>query len=403
MSTQSIKLLHARSRRLAYGVACVGVTVVASCGGSGSDPGSLRLALTDAPACGYAQVNVTVQKVRVHQSSSAGENEAGWAEIVIPQPQRIDLLALNNGVLAELGQTSLAPGRYAQLRLVLAPNGNSAPFANSVVPIGGSEVALDTPSGSQSGLKLNIGIEVASNQRADAVLDFDACLSIVKRGGSGRYNLKPVMSVLPRSETGLRVEGFVTSGFASGGASVSAQKDGVIVRATHPGANGRFVLFPVPAGTYDLVVNVSGFATATITGVPSVNNGLTAVNVEAGAIGGPAAVVPSSAMTAVTGTVATGAAPIEALVQARKAYTGGPTVVVAISSADGDSGAYSLSLPRAAPVRAAYADAAASITFAAGAPADIYELSATAVGVTKTAPPIDLGSLPPGGTNFVFP
>ncbi len=40
-------------------------------GGSSDASGTLRLALTDAPSCGYDTVNLTIQKVRVHQSSSA--------------------------------------------------------------------------------------------------------------------------------------------------------------------------------------------------------------------------------------------------------------------------------------------------------------------------------------------
>ena len=47
------------------------------------------------------------------------------------------------------GQTQLPAGKYTQLRLVLAANDATHPFANSVVPSGGSEVALTTPSGQQ--------------------------------------------------------------------------------------------------------------------------------------------------------------------------------------------------------------------------------------------------------------
>jgi hypothetical protein len=45
-------------------------------GGGGTPTGSLSVSLTDAPACGFDAVNVTVDKVRVHQSSSANENAA---------------------------------------------------------------------------------------------------------------------------------------------------------------------------------------------------------------------------------------------------------------------------------------------------------------------------------------
>ena len=113
---------------------------LAACGGGGGDSGSqrgtLRFALTDAPACGYDQVNVTVQKVRVHRSSTAADADSGWEELTVDPPRRVDLLTLQNGVLAELGQTPLPAGTYTQMRLVLADNAAGNPLANSVVPAG---------------------------------------------------------------------------------------------------------------------------------------------------------------------------------------------------------------------------------------------------------------------------
>lgn len=83
---------------------------LAACGGGGGDSGSadsgtLRLALTDAPTCGYDAVNVTIQKIRVHQSSSASDTDNGWSEVVLNPARRVNLLTLTNGVLNELGQT----------------------------------------------------------------------------------------------------------------------------------------------------------------------------------------------------------------------------------------------------------------------------------------------------------
>ncbi len=158
----------------------------------------MRLALTDAPACGFDTVNVTIQKVRVHQSGSANDSDNGWSEIVLSPVMRVNLLDLTNGVLKELGQTSLPTGKYTQLRLVLADNDSAYPLANSVLPTGKSEVALQTPGGQQSGVKTNIDINVEAGKTADFVLDFDACKSVVVAGGSEKYLLKPVLTVMPR-------------------------------------------------------------------------------------------------------------------------------------------------------------------------------------------------------------
>lgn len=111
-------------------------------------------------------------------------------------PKRINLLTLTDGVLEELGQTALQPGQYTQLRLFLQPNSQSEPFNNSVLPSGGDEESIDTPSGVESGIKLIHEFDVEEGLQVDLVLDFDACESIVNQGNGG-YLLKPVISITP--------------------------------------------------------------------------------------------------------------------------------------------------------------------------------------------------------------
>jgi hypothetical protein len=392
------------SRRLAAAGAAAAI-VLAACGGGSSDPGTgtLRVALTDAPACGYDAVNVTIERVRVHQSSSAGDNDAGWSEIVLSPRRRVDLLSLTNGVLEELGQTPLPAGLYTQMRLVLAPNGNSAPFANSVVPSGGAEVALTTPSGQQSGLKLNVGVEVGANQIADVVLDFDACRSIVPRGGSGQYNLKPVIAVIPRIVDVGRVEGFVDPSIAAT-TMVSLQSAGTPVKATPPDAvTGKFILYPVPVGAYALVLTNPTRATAAVTGVPVVAAAApTVVGAASAPLLPPAA---ASAPRTVNGTVTT-TPPASASVRALQTLATAPTattIEVAWSAANDLDGTFALALPLAAPVWAPYAATPPAITFSADpAAAGVYTLQAESGGLTKNQP-IDAKAalLPP--VSFTFP
>ena len=327
--------------------------VLTSCGGDGggiggtgsTTEGTMRLSLTDAPACGHDAVHVTIERVRVHQDAAAGESADGWQDIVVSPARRIDLLTLTNGVLAELGQTSLPAGRYAQMRLVLAPNSASNPHANAVVPTGGAETALTTPSGQQSGLKLNIAIDVDPGQVADAVLDFDACKSVVRRGNSGQFNLKPVITAIPiHSNAGMRVSGHVDA-IVAGSTTVSVQFNGKPVKATVPDPTGRFVLYPVPAGTYDLVVSAAGRVTAVVKGVPVTTEAETVIN-------GPSArlLPPVSTAGAVTGTVS----PVSATVRALQTLTGGPTVEAAWFAVDPTQGAFAGSLPSGAPVVALF-------------------------------------------------
>jgi hypothetical protein len=363
-------------------------------GGSGAPTGSLRLQLTDAPACGYDAVNITIQKVRVNTSASAADTDSGWYELALAPARRVNLLTLSNGVLATLGQIALPAGRYTQMRLVLAPNDAAAPLANSVLPTGGTETALTTPSGQQSGLKLDMNVDVPADKVVDAVIDFDACKSVVKRGNSGQYNLKPVINVTSLvSDAGLRVVGYVTPALASAGATVSMQSGGVPLKATVPDAMGQFVLYPVPAGGHDLVITAPGRVSAVLTGVPVSAAAYTVLNSAATPIDLPATGVPARV---VSGSVT----PAGATLRVLQVLSGGPTVEIAWAGVDdGNGGAFSVALPLEAPQRAAYATTwvFAPDTAAAGR----YTLEAASAGALQTRN-IDVNAVVPPVV-FTFP
>ncbi len=374
------------------------LAVLAACGGGGggnssAETGTLKVALTDAPACGYDAVNVTIQKVRVHQSSTANDDASGWSEITLNPARKVNLLNLTNGVLEELGQTPLPTGKYTQLRMILAENTAATPLANSVIPTGSSEVALRTPSGQQSGVKTNINIDIAANQLADFVLDFDACKSVVVAGNSGQYLLKPVVSVIPRFISG--VAGFVDPSLAVAGTTVSVQQSGLVVKASAPDATGRFVLQPVAPGNYTFVFTSPGRTTAVVTNVTVASGLVTSVNSSTTAFNPP---------TSPTGTV-NGTAPVDTMVRALQSLTGGPTVEITGRFVDGVSGAYSYQLPVNAPIVAPYVAPPSLLVFTPdNTAAGKYTLNASLSGfAAKSA---TLGTLASGNTittNFTFP
>jgi len=382
-----------RNAKFALGAALL--AGLAACGGGGdgtaSGSGTLRLALTDAPSCGYDAVYVTLEKVRVHQSGSAGDNDGGWSEIVLNPARRVDLLGLTNGVLMELGQTPLPAGKYTQMRLVLADNSNSQPTANAVVPTGGAEVALKTPSGQQSGVKTNINIDIAENKMADFVLDFDACKSVVRAGNSGQYLLKPVVTVIPRFISG--VQGQMDAALV--GAQVSLQFNGTVVKATAPDAAGRFLLQPVEPGNYTLVMTAPGRTTAVVTGVPVAAETVTPIGAAASPI-----TLPASATATVSGT-----APVDTLVRALQPLAAGVSVEVGGQFVDATTGAYAFTLPVAAPLVAAYVPAPAPLVFTAdAASAGKYLLRASLTGFAEKQ--VVLPMLAAGASasqNFTFP
>jgi len=378
-----------------------GLTLAACGGGSSSDTGTMRVSLTDAPACGYDTVFVTVDKVRVHRSATAEPGDSGWSDITVSPARRIDLLSLTNGVLEQLGQTQLPAGTYTQMRLVLAENGASAPFANAVTPTSGSEVALDTPSGQQSGLKMNLNVEVEPDKIADVVIDFDACKSVVRRGNSGRFNLKPVLAATPvLSDAGMRIVGFVAPAMAGTQTTVSVQTAGVPVRATPPDASGRFVLYPVPVGSYDLVVTSTGRVNAVMTGVPVTTTAFTFVGSDTVRIDPPASTTQRTASGTVT--LTGGAVAADAFAHALQTVTG-TTVEVASQPVDATTGAYTFTLPIEAPVKTAYVASPTSITFTADAAAAAkYRLEARSAGRPTQGANVDLAAANVT-QNFVFP
>ena len=354
-------------------------------GGTTAQPGTASVSMTDAPACGFDEVNVTVSKVRVHQSNNASENAAGWTDITLNPARKINLLDLNdpthtNRALEFLGETPLEAGHYTQLRLVLAPNRGSSPPANSVVLSGQTtEIPLDTPSAVQSGIKLIHQFTVDSGQRVDLLLDFDACKSIV-RTGNGKYKLKPVIKVIPFVLNG--IDGFVDKTLLVNNVIVSAQVNGTIVRATVPNTQtGEFFLAHLdptncPTTCYDVVITARNSptdtccATAVITGVPVPSStSITTISTS----GTPFTLQPS-AFHAIAGTVSLINPPPPfpqpsvddrddgtVIVAAKQSLSGGPTVTVKtqVAMLKDDTATvgdykYELVLPLAAPASASY-------------------------------------------------
>lgn len=401
--------MKAGLRTLLLWLVAASALVIAGCGGgdasgtSATGSGTLRVSMTDNPACGFDHVWVTVNDVQVHTGASASANDPGWADVPVNPPERVDLLSLTNGVLFTLGQAPLPAGTYQQIRLILATNGSGAP-ANSVVPTGGSEQPLVTPSAAQTGIKIVRSFTVAPDTLSDLVLDFDACKSIVRRG-NGTFGLKPVVTALP-----IVVSGSITGvAPAAPGAQVYAERDGVVVKATVADAGGAFTLSPIEqsstAGDVDVVV-VPTAATQRGTGivrdVPVVAGASTVIATASAPLN-----LPASTFGAASGTVTPAAA--DAVVRALQS-TGGATFEIAEIPAATDTGAYSLyatapALPLAGPAVGAFKAPlpAGGILLAQDpAAAGVYTLQATSAGgAVQTSPQVTV--TPAGVTqNFSF-
>jgi hypothetical protein len=330
--------------------------VLAACGGSDDaststgGTGTLSVKVTDAPATPeYREVWVTVEKVRVHLNEDAAEDDGGWQEIDVAPAKKIDLLTLRNGILADLGQIEVPAGQYHQFRLVLG----SGATDNELVLADGAREALKTPSGQQSGLKLNAApFDVADGQTVELVLDFDAARSVVKAGNSGKYLLKPVITVIPVLDAGA-----VADPVAAADASVSLQRydpagDSVtVLRSTTPMADGTWKLAPVEDGdNYNLVVSKPGYRTLVLTGATVVANETLAIDplvLTPVAPDDTTTTPPTTVNRVASGNVApAGTALVRALQRVvDEADTANDIVVeVAFMNADADTGAFEFAL-----------------------------------------------------------
>lgn len=166
------------------------ITIYISCSDQSTnvDPvdqnGRLKMYLVDSPST-LDSVIICVTRVEVHKSGS--DSTSGWF-VINDSTRYFDLLLLTNGASAVLGDTSLAPGQYTQIRLIIGEG--------SYVIDQGVKHELEIPSASQTGLKLIHQFTIESGKLYELILDFNVEKSIIITG-NGKYKLKPTIRVMP--------------------------------------------------------------------------------------------------------------------------------------------------------------------------------------------------------------
>lgn len=141
---------------------------------------------------GVEAITVTFSRVDVHRSANAGNNDAGWIEVLdssLPLVERtFDLLVVADGNFDVLGLTDLPAGHYQQVRVIID---------EATVTISGKTSPLAVSSGAQTGLKLNRNFTVFDGQETRLTLDFDAEQSVKEEpADSGFYSLDPVIGIV---------------------------------------------------------------------------------------------------------------------------------------------------------------------------------------------------------------
>lgn len=224
-----------------------------ACGSNDNELATLQVALVDSPG-DYESVNIEIVDVQIN----AGTDEEGFESLENVNTGVFDLLELTGGLEAILADVQLPAGNLSQIRLILG-EGNT-------LGLNGDEIDLTVPSGSQSGLKLNVNMELEAGITYKLLLDFDAARSVVEAGNSGRFNLKPV----------IRTSAEATSGAIRGSvqpieSSVAYAIIGVdTVASSFTNDLGEFLIRGVDAGTYLVSVvpnSESGLTTVDLTDV----------------------------------------------------------------------------------------------------------------------------------------
>ncbi|MCG2612296.1 DUF4382 domain-containing protein [Flavobacterium sp. SM15] len=220
--------------------------------------------MTDAPG-DYDEVNVEVLDVMIKGSSDAGDN--GWVSLGNIQAGVYNLLDLTGGINVLLGENTIPSGQLSQIRLVLGDE-------NTVVK-DGVTYPLNTPSAQQSGLKIQVNQMLQPGGTYNFLLDFDVAHSVVvEAGGSGNYNLHPVIRVTTEATSGA-IKGTISPIDVQ--TLVAVQVNGTAVSA-YTNEAGVFQLNGIPSGTYTVTVTpdpASGLAILTIDNVVVVNGEVT--------------------------------------------------------------------------------------------------------------------------------
>lgn len=173
-----------------------------------SGQGTLAVRLTDAPFSTDSVKSVDVFVVRVDaRVASTDDNDAnanlddggsaGWQVLATPNAS-FNLLALQNGASATLGEAPIAPGSYSGLRLIIDPSKSSVTLKNGRVLTGTSSPDVTFPSASKSGLKIVLSdpVKIVAGATTTLLVDFDVNNSFVQRGNSIEKNgllFKPVI------------------------------------------------------------------------------------------------------------------------------------------------------------------------------------------------------------------
>ncbi len=258
-------------RHLALPLVALGLAACTDSTGTGGTA-NLRVVLTDAPGVEFDSAIVYISSVTLLPVE-------GDPIVITEEGGRFDLLDLQDGVTAELGNVDIPAGDYYELRLVVdsAYVGLTAPFE---FEDGTTERSLKVPSGAQSGIKVKLStadgeptnpyVTITPGETI-LVVDFDVSQNFKIQGnpntpaGLKGVLFTPVLRAVVRDVAGT-IAGTVRSeadSTALAGLTVRASMDvdgGTIEATAVTGEDGTYIIWFLAPGTWE--VSVDDFSAA---------------------------------------------------------------------------------------------------------------------------------------------
>jgi len=253
-------------RHLALPLVALGLAACSDTTGTGGTT-NLRVVLTDAPSVEFDSAIVYISTVTLLPVE-------GEPIVVTEAGGRFDLLDLQNGVTAVLGDVTIPAGDYSELRLVVdsAHVGLADPYE---FVDGTTERSLKVPSGSQSGIKVKLFTDGDDGMESSVtlapgesiiVVDFDVSQNFKVQGnpdtpaGLRGVLFTPVLRAVVQDLAG-SIAGTVTSSaddtpIADLTVRASMTVDGELIEATAVTADdGTYVILFLAPGTWDVSVD----------------------------------------------------------------------------------------------------------------------------------------------------
>ncbi len=197
----------------------------------------MQVRMIDAPSpYAFQQINIDVVGVEAHINNT-------WYNLNF-NPGIYNILTLVNGTNVLIADDDVPAGNMSQLRLILGDD--------NTIMVDGMLHDLTIPSGSESGLKLNVNENLPADDYT-IMIDFDAAHSIVVQG-NGEFKLKPVLHAFTVETTGM-IAGTVLP--ATIGIAIIAENNAnndIYYAAYANPVTGQFLLQGMVAGLYKLSI-----------------------------------------------------------------------------------------------------------------------------------------------------